>query len=260
MVSVFAGLIVYDVATRAKGGAFAVSLQGSTTGWSRVVRFGLLLLAAMIALVLEPRCSANAVGSRLGPDVSLRHAHAVNPRPVMKPPTPQCLAGQCITGHPDVLAAVNAARARRGWAPVTWGDNTAASACALDYKRCDGVQWGGCPIVPIAGEQYTATIGSAVSNGRYGCAEAISFSSFVPATAAISRPSVEVRKPSPVPSTRLPGRTSARRPSAHVRPSVTTAVSVGAAPPRMPVGHSVTMPRPVINRMDHRWDPTVSAR
>lgn len=99
--------------------------------------------------------------------------HAVPARPAPAPPS-----GQRITGHPDVLAAVNAARARKGWPAVRYGNNLAAETCALNTTHCNGVQWGGCPLTPLPGNQYTATIGTAQSNGPRGCIQTISFSSF----------------------------------------------------------------------------------
>jgi hypothetical protein len=40
------------------------------------------------------------------------------------------------------------------------------------------LQWGGCSLIPLPGDQYTAAIGSAESNGPRGCVDAISYSSF----------------------------------------------------------------------------------
>ncbi len=102
-----------------------------------------------------------------------RQVHATPVRPALSPP-----GGQRITGHPDVLAAVNAARARNGWPAVKYGSNLAAETCALNTSRCYGVQWARCPLTPLAGDRYTATIGTAQSNGPRGRIQAISYSSF----------------------------------------------------------------------------------
>jgi hypothetical protein len=139
------------------------------------------LLTAAVAISIAAAVLSSPAGSGaatpvwhlpIGPFIP-RTVHAVPARP-----GPVAVGGQRITGHPDVLAAVNAARARLGWPAVRYGNNLAAEACALSSSRCNGVQWGGCPLTPLPGERYTLTIGTAVSNGPRGCVQAISYSSF----------------------------------------------------------------------------------
>jgi hypothetical protein len=133
---------------------------------------GLFLALASTTAVLASQPATAAVGI-----VPLRPISPGRPAAVPATHRPPAL-GQHITGHPNVLTAVNTARAKRGWPPVKAGSNTAAEACALNSTRCNGVQWGGCSLTPLAGNQYTATIGTAESNGPRGCVEAISYSSF----------------------------------------------------------------------------------
>ena len=143
----------------------------------RRTALGLLLGLASAATVL-----ASPTGTTAATVAGVAHSpvYPVRFRPPAVParPAPQPPPGQHITGHPAVLAAVNAARARRGWPAARAGSNTAAEACALNATRCNGVQWGGCGLTPLAGERYTLTIGTAESDGPRGCVQAISFSSF----------------------------------------------------------------------------------
>jgi hypothetical protein len=138
-----------------------------------VGRAGSLLVAGLLSLL----SAAPAAAIGLTPHVPITQPHqerlALNaPHRVSLP------KGQHIIDHPSVLLAVNAARQHHGWAPAVAGSNYAAEACALNYRQCDGVQWGGCGLIPLPGGQYTATIGSAESNGPRGCIQAISYSSF----------------------------------------------------------------------------------
>lgn len=137
---------------------------------------------AGLAALLGLASITAAVLANPGPSsATVRHAplRPVTPRAVHAVPVrPASAGGQRITGHPDVLAAVNAARTRNGWPAVRYGNNLAAEACALDSSRCNGVQWGGCPLTPLPGDRYTVTIGTAESTGPRGCVQAISFSSF----------------------------------------------------------------------------------
>jgi hypothetical protein len=116
------------------------------------------------------------------PAKALPHVPIATPKqqriPMAAPRRVPLPTGQHITSHPPVLAAVNAARHQRGWPPAAAGSNYAAEACALNNQHCNGVQWGGCGVKPLPGDQYTATIGSAESDGPRGCIEAISYSSF----------------------------------------------------------------------------------
>jgi len=131
------------------------------------------LTTLAVVSVLAANTPAAAVTAHV-PIATPKHQRIPLPAP-RRVPLPR---GQHITSHPSVLAAVNAARNQRGWPPATAGSNYAAEACALDYRQCNGVQWGGCGLTPLPGDQYTATIGSAESNGPRGCIEAISYSSF----------------------------------------------------------------------------------
>jgi len=134
-------------------------------------------LVALTALAIVSVLAANTPAAAV-----TAHVPIATPKHQRVPlPVPRRISlptGQHITSHPSVLAAVNAARHQRGWAPAAAGSNYAAEACALNYQRCNGVQWGGCGLNPLPGNEYTVTIGSAESNGPRGCIEAISFSSF----------------------------------------------------------------------------------
>lgn len=133
----------------------------------------ILTLASITAVLPSPTTTAATVRHAPLRPVIPRRVHAVPARPAPAPP-----GAQRITGHPDILAAVNAARARKGWPAVRYGSDLAAETCALNSTRCNGVQWGGCPLTPLPGNQYTVTIGTAQSNGPRGCIQTISFSSF----------------------------------------------------------------------------------
>ncbi len=137
-------------------------------GTSVIVITGLLAAAALLPAT---SASGSIPHTPTGP---YRFRRTVMPAPhrVVAP------TGQHITGHPSVLAAVNAARTRRGWSPVAAGNNFAAEACALDASHCNGVQWGGCALTPLPGDLYTATVGTAESYGPRGCVQAISYSAF----------------------------------------------------------------------------------
>ena len=145
------------------------------SAWRGKALLLLVVLAGLAAVLASPAAGGantpvwHAPIGRFTP----RAVHAVPARPAAVP-----AGAQRITGHPDVLAAVNTARARTGWPPVRYGSDLAADTCALDWTRCNGVQWGGCPLTPLPGDRYTLTIGTAQSNGPRGCVQAISFSSF----------------------------------------------------------------------------------
>jgi hypothetical protein len=134
----------------------------------------ILALASITTVLASPAATSATTLQRAGVWVVRPGRPAAVPA-IHRPGQP---TGQYITGHPPVLAAVNAARARQDWPPARYGSNLAAEACALNTARCNGVQWGGCPLTPLPGNRYTVTIGTAVSDGPRGCVQAISYSSF----------------------------------------------------------------------------------
>jgi hypothetical protein len=113
------------------------------------------VLADLTAVLASPAAGGASTIVRHAPIGRVTPRMVVHAVPARQ--TPVAVDGQRITGHPDVLAAVNSARARNGWPPVKYGSNLAAEACALNATGCSGVQWGGCPLTPLPGDRYTIT-------------------------------------------------------------------------------------------------------